>query len=65
MMRGFENYESNTGKRHPLQPDVIPGVKRGVGNGNVPLDYVYYVDEPFWFGMFARFRDRLRLRSLL
>jgi hypothetical protein len=28
--RGFETYERNTGKRHPLQPDVVAGTKRGV-----------------------------------
>jgi hypothetical protein len=28
--RGFETYERNTGKRHPLQPDVVSaGTKRG------------------------------------
>jgi hypothetical protein len=28
--RGFETYERNTGKRHPLQPDVVAGTKRAV-----------------------------------
>lgn len=31
MSRGFEAYEQNAGKRHPLAPDVVTS-KRDVGN---------------------------------
>jgi hypothetical protein len=54
MMRSLENYERNTGKRHPLQSEVVPSVKREVGN--VTLTDVKYADETLWFGTFSRLR---------
>jgi hypothetical protein len=56
-MRGFDNYERNTGKRHPLQPEVVStGTKRAVGS--VPLtDEDKDKDKELWYGMDARLND--------
>jgi hypothetical protein len=46
---GFDNYEKNTGQRHPLQPEAVS--KRALGS--VPLtDDDVDNDEGLWYGKF-------------
>jgi hypothetical protein len=59
-MRGFDNYEKNTGQRHPMQPEGLS--KRAVGN--VPLiDHDVDHEKELWYGTFDVLRDLMCLRS--
>jgi hypothetical protein len=46
-MRGFDNYQRNTGARHPIQPEVVDtGSKRAVGKNPLTDE-----SEQLWQGM--------------
>jgi len=59
--RGFETYQKNTGKRHPLQPDsVSAGTKRDIASEDLLEGWKHY-----WMGMYARLEDWLCLMMYL
>jgi len=46
ILRGFENYQQNTGQRHPIQPEAdTTGSKRAVGKDPLTDDA-----EQLWQG---------------
>jgi hypothetical protein len=56
--RGLETYHRNTGKRHPLQPDVVSAdAKRDFGEQPITTMLWHH-----WMGMYVILRDRLCLR---
>jgi hypothetical protein len=51
--RGFETYERNTGKRHPLQSDVVSaGTKRDFAQQDITQMLFHR-----WSGMYGILRD--------
>jgi hypothetical protein len=61
IMNGFDNYERNTGQRHPMQPEAVStSSKRDAGT--VPLTPESLdTNEGVWSGMLARLSDWLYL----
>jgi hypothetical protein len=58
IMNGLNNYEKNTGQRHPIQPDVVStGSKRAVGKD--PLTDHF---DNLWYGMLVTHSYRLCLK---
>jgi hypothetical protein len=54
IMRSFDNYERNTGQRHPMQPEVVN--KRAVGNVLL-IDDDKDHEKELWYGTLDRLRD--------
>jgi hypothetical protein len=58
-LRGFDNYQKNTGERHPIQPEAdSTGSKRAVGKDALTDD-----SEQLWQGLHIILCDVLCLKQ--